>query len=459
MTQRPSDDGVRAMLLTAILVLAASIAMVAAARNTPRSVVEASVAGFPPALPTIAVPMPSNTTVPSTAAAPSATVLALDVASATPVPSATPAPSPTASATAVAGDRVPVGTRPPAPTPLGSETSAVPATATATNTPVPTPTKTMMSLRTDLPAMSLQDWPRPANDDGWGMHFIINAYPSEQEIDLNIQRLVDMRIKWAVVIYGDEIQLQKLAPRFRDAGITVVWRRMLRPYDRYYDWGRDIAILKNLGVAPYMQAYNEPEVPAEWPDGKSNEAVFLDNLVSACQDIYNAGGYVGLQFASSQWLRDALHEIKARNGQAVFGRMFFVPHSYGMNHPPDYTEDINAVLSFRIYAMVFQQEIGMVPPMIVGEGGWKYGATDDARFPKVTDELHRDYYVALYNWFRTGKLSNGEPLPDYLFAFCPWLIAHKMDDNAFYDSFAGDRTMTIAAIKAIPPFVRHFSWG
>jgi hypothetical protein len=367
----------------------------------------------------------------------------------------------TVTQTATADGRTAVGTRPPAPTPAATFTPIAGLTETAapTSTPAPTPTKTMMSLRGDLPAMALQDWPRPANDDGWGMHFVINAYPSEQEIDLNIQRMVDMRIKWAVVLYGDEVQLQKLAPRFRDAGITVIWRRMLRPYDRYYDWARDIGILKNLGVPPYMQAYNEPEVAAEWPDGKSNEAVFLDNLVSACQDIYNAGGYVGLQFASDGWLRDALHEIQARNGQAVFGRMFFIPHSYGMNHPPDYTEDINAVLSFRIYAMTFQTEIGMVPPMIVGEGGWKYGATDDARFPKVSDELHRDYYVALYSWFSTGKLSNGEPLPDYLFAFCPWLIAHKMDDNAFYDSFAGDRTMTIAAIKAIPPFVRHFAWG
>jgi hypothetical protein len=33
-----------------------------------------------------------------------------------------------------------------------------------------------------------------------------------------------------------------------------------------------------------------------------------------------------------------------------------------------------------------------------------------------------------------------------------------MDDNAWYDSFAGDRVLTIEAIKAIPPFERQFSW-
>jgi hypothetical protein len=307
--------------------------------------------------------------------------------------------------------------------------------------------------------MSLQDWPRPAGDNGWGMHFLSdNAYPSDELIAINIQRLVDLHIKWALVVYGDEIALQRLAPRFRDAGIMVVWRRFLRPYERYYEWGRDIAILQQNGMPPYMQIYNEPSVSAEWPGGQSNQAVFLDNLVHATQSVYDAGGYVGLQFVSENWLRTTLSEIKARGGEALFGRMFFIPHSYGMNHPPEYTEDINTVLSFRVFADIFRNEIGFVPPMIVGEGGWKWGATDDARYPKVSDELHRDYYVALYNWFRTGVLSNGEPLPDHLFAFCPWLIANKMDDNAFYDSFAGDRVLTIEAIKGIPVFERRFTW-
>ena len=94
------------------------------------------------------------------------------------------------------------------------------------------------------------------------MHFVVDPYPSEEEIDRNIQRMVDMRMKWALVIYGDEIQLQKLAPRFRDAGIMVVWRKMLRAYERYYEWGRDIKILQDLGVPPYMQLYNEPSVAA-----------------------------------------------------------------------------------------------------------------------------------------------------------------------------------------------------
>ena len=71
---------------------------------------------------------------------------------------------------------------------------------------------------------------------------------------------------------------------------------------------------------------------------------------------------------------------------------------------------------------------------------------------------HRDYHLAVFNWFRTGQLSNGQPLPDTLLAFCPWLLSSKLDDSAWFDSFYGDHTPTIDAVKALPVFQRRFSW-
>jgi hypothetical protein len=265
-------------------------------------------------------------------------------------------------------------------------------------------------------------------------------------------------MKWALVIYGDEIQLRKAAIKFRDAGITVVWRRMARPYARIFDLDRDVRILQEVGMPPYMQLYNEPSLPAEWDDREIDQERFLNNLLNAAAQVYNAGGYVGLQFVDERWLVAALREIKARGEEKIFGRVFFVPHPYGLNHPPSYTEDCNSVLGFRCFATVFEQEIGFVPPMIAGEGGWKYHATDDSRFPMVDDQLHAQYHKELFDWFRTGVLSDGQPLPDYLFAFCPWLLSDKMDDSAWFDSFAGDRILTIEAVRSIPPFVRKFSW-
>ncbi len=306
--------------------------------------------------------------------------------------------------------------------------------------------------------MELPDWPRPADDNGLGIHFLGKGYYSDEELDLNIWRMNTMRMKWALVIYSDEQQLRKAAQKFKAAGITVVWRKMRRPYQPFFDLGLDVQILQELGMPPYMQLYNEPSLPAEWDDREIDQERFLDNLIGAAVQVYNAGGYVGLQFVNEKWLEDTLREIKARGGEAIFGRMFFVPHPYGLNHPPEYEGSCDGVLGFRCYAEIFKQEIGFYPPMIAGEGGWKYNATDDSHYPKVDDTLHAEYHWKLFNWFRTGVMSNGQPLPDYLFAFCPWLLSDKMEDSAWFDSFAGDHTLTIEAVKSLPPFRRRFSW-
>lgn len=375
-------------------------------------------------LPSIVPEQPSATATPSIVA--SAALLSTPTDTATAQPSSTPSPTPRAS---------------PAPIPAS-----------------PTPTEIWQMELEDLPPLSLQDWPRPAQDNGLCIHFIPEEYHTPEHVDHHISRLVSMKMKWALVIYADEIQLEMTAPKFRDAGITVVWRKMLYPGDKYYDWGRDVQVLQSLGVPPYIQIYNEPSVEARWEDPPVPREEYMQDLLKAARDVYNAGGYVGLQFVDPAWLREALYEIRLHGGEAILHRMFFVPHPYGLNHPPSYQEDLNAVLGFLTFAQVFQEEIGFVPPMIAGEGGWMYGATDDNRFPQIDDQLHRDYHVAVFNWFRTGTLSNGQPLPDYLFAFCPWLLASKMDDSAWFDSFAGDRTLTIEAVRNMPPFTRRFSW-
>jgi hypothetical protein len=402
------------------------------------------------------------------------------VAVSTSIPTLAPSAAPTPPAPSA---QPPLGTLPPTLSPTAAPPAPTPTVApqltatpkpTATSKPksqaaAPSPTKTkkpkptatpwIMNLRADLPPMELKDWPRPAGDNGWGMHFLASQYYKPEDVDKQVARLVDMHIKWALVIYGDENMLRIAAPRFRDAGIMVVWRRMLRASSPYYDWGRDISILAEYGLPPYMQVYNEPNLDVEWEDGSGGLGDYEPRLLQAAQDIYNAGGYVGLQFVAEDWLTAALTSLKEHGGERIFKRMFFIPHPYGLNHPPEYDADVNAVLGFLPYAKIFQQEIGFVPPMIAGEGGWAIGSDHDTNFPKVTAELHRDYYVALFSMFKTGVMPNGDPLPDYFFAFCPWLLADSLNDSAFYDSFAGPRTLTIDALKAIPPFERKFSWS
>ena len=305
----------------------------------------------------------------------------------------------------------------------------------------------------------LQTWPRPANDNGRGMHFVQNLWVDEAEAQEQIERLTELGVRWVLVNYANHYQLKRLAPLFSEADLMVVWRPFVRPYESYPHWQADVEFLRTWGLPPYLQLYNEPSLAQEWDNGQPiDQAGYLQQLLPAIEAVYEAGGYVGLQFIDPTWLRLTLQTAKTEKMEYIVDRLFFIPHLYGINHPPDYDEDINGVLGFREFAKVFEAEIGFVPVMITGEGGWRPGEALDNRYPPISETMHRDYHLAVFDWFRNRRLSNGEPLPDYLFVFSAWLISDPQDPAAWYDSDAGDRTLTIEAVQSLPSFTRKFSW-
>ena len=170
--------------------------------------------------------------------------------------------------------------------------------------------------------------------------------------------------------------------------------------------------------------------------------------------------------------RAVLQSLKRANATNVIERLWFCPHPYGANHPPDYPydprnqqdhpgatvfTDNTTVLGFLEFAPVFEQELGFVPPFIAGEGGWQFGAREDNRYQQIDDHLHAQYHQTLFEVFSTRTLPNGDPLPDYFFAICPWIFFGPEED-AWYSFTRGTRQQTISAVKAFPDFVRQFSW-
>ncbi len=306
----------------------------------------------------------------------------------------------------------------------------------------------------------LQAWPRPKGDNGRGLHYLTTPTGEPFELQVQIERLKRLGVHWAVVNYPQRSHLLRMARAFAEAGIMVIWRPFIRPYETYDYWEKDVGFLRALGIPPYIQVYNEPSLGQEWEDAKRpiDQAVYLSHLLPAVKQVYQAGGYVGLQELDPEWLRAVLREFKKQNMTDIFQRMFFVPHAYGYNHPPEFDQDPNGVLGFRTFAQVFQTEIGFVPVMIAGEGGWRPGEAQDTRYPMVTQTRHRDYLLAVFNWFRSGKLSNGEALPDYLLAFCPWILSDPSDPAAWFDSASGNRILVIQAVQNLPAFERKFSW-
>jgi hypothetical protein len=314
--------------------------------------------------------------------------------------------------------------------------------------------------------MHLEDFPRPADDNGFGIHFGLDLRP--QSLETFTARMTALRLKWCLVPHEDEVQLARAAQVMSRAGIFPISRWMCQIDQNILDFVRFVKVLTDLQLPAYVQIFNEPSDLREWRDGVPKPRAFTARWCDHAARVADAGGLPGLQVLDVSELRAVLAELKARGATNVLERMWFCPHPYGANHPPDYpydkrnqydhpgatvTSDDATVLSFLEFAPVFEAELGFVPPFIAGEGGWQYGNAEDGRYPKVGETNHAEYHAALFNWFRSGQLSNGEPLPDYVFAFCPWILfGHEAD--AWYSWTTGTREATINAIKAIPPFVR-----
>jgi hypothetical protein len=221
---------------------------------------------------------------------------------------------------------------------------------------------------------------------------------------------------------------------------------------------------------------------------------FASRWLKQAQALVDVDAYPGLQVNSIEDLRAVLAQAQKDGMEHIFRRAWFCCHNYGLNRPARYPyDDINqralpvqhpewefagpvdqinrwrqegkhpgqtvhddyrCVLGFLAYARVFEEELGFVPPIICGEGGWEYGDLTDRRYPKVGNFLHQAHHMAMFAWFKDGVLSDGGRLPEYLFAVCPWIVSGADEPGAWYDGPQGTRHQTVAAVAGMPRFAR-----
>lgn len=348
----------------------------------------------------------------------------------------------------------------------------------------------VVDLSPEISHMELWEWPRPPEDNGLGIHLGLDF--REEALAEDLSRVKDLGLKWVLLVPQDEIQLERAIRLFWPEGIMPV----VRPYsliDRGHDFVRDVRVMRDCGVPPYIQIYNEPLDDREWSNGRPDRPLFVSKWVNNALAIYDAGGYPGLQVLDVGLLREVIAETRRRGVTHLWGRAWFCPHNYGLNHPPSYPydrvnqegipvqhpeweyvapieevnrwrqegknpgqtihDDHNSILGFLAFAKVFEEELGFVPPMICGEGGWQYRSSQDRRYAIIGDYLHAHYHQQMFAWFKIGRLSNGDPLPDYLFTVCPWILSGP-DADAWYSRTMGTREETIALVKGLLPFLR-----
>ncbi len=323
----------------------------------------------------------------------------------------------------------------------------------------------------------LRQYPRPPADNGRGLHFDLDL--TDDSIARAVENLQSIDAKWTTIYAQDQQQALRAAKAAWDAGIMPVVRIGVQ-IDQPFDPVPWVEALLKEGIPPYIQIFNEPEDDREWSQGTKPEDwkdVFGRNWAQQAVRVYDAGGYPGIQVLDKETFVAAVNAVRDLGRTDLWEHAFFVQHNYGSNHPPAYPydeqsqldtpaisieDDSSSVLSFLAYAKWMDESLGFVLPIIGGEGGWMYGSEDDRRYPKVDQALHAQHHVAMFDWFRTGILSNGEPLPDYLFSVSPWIESSRsfMGQNWWNNPLVpdGKLTQTIEAVKSIPPFVRRFSW-
>lgn len=309
-------------------------------------------------------------------------------------------------------------------------------------------------------------FPRPPRDNGIGIHlgFDLSAPMLARAVPL----LSQLRATWCLIPFRSEQELGSAAYAVAAQGIMPLARWLCQIDDNVIDFVRYTRFLRAMNLPAYIQIFNEPSNAHEWRDQMPKPRVFSARWCDHAARVAGEGGFPGLQVLHVQELEAVLRELKSLGARDVIERMWFCPHPYGSNHPPAYpydelnqrdhpgatlNDDPDTILQFLEFAPVFERELGFVPPFMAGECGWQYGNASDPRYPKIDDDYHAQYHAALFEMFLTQCLPNGAPLPDFVYAFCPWIL-YGSEADAWLSSRTGVRRKTLEAIQALPLFAR-----
>jgi hypothetical protein len=266
--------------------------------------------------------------------------------------------------------------------------------------------------------MPVSAFPRPVNDNGVGMHWIPTVAQTPDAVERFVAEASAMNVKWVTFLNdGTNIgQNDYLVRKLTAAGIEPVMRiytDQVKPIEG--DLGAMVRHYTALGV-DYFQPFNEPNHVVENAGAFPDVERYLDAWLPAAKVIAANGGLPGFgalgpagEFSDSEFLTQALRGIRARGETATLDKAWLSIHNYqadlGLDDPDGFSR-------FKVYAAIFQRELGRVPPMVGTEGGGfvRSTAQEAQRTPAV---------IAAYK-----RLINGET-PDYLFAYTYWVIANK----------------------------------
>jgi len=206
--------------------------------------------------------------------------------------------------------------------------------------------------------LPLRAYPRPANDNGLGIHWSTHLYAqSDEATSYFVSELNRMNIKWVKLL------VDGLTNHDYDRTVDDLVSRDIMPIIRIYQQCNEPYDPEALGALVrhyvargvyYYDLYNEPNQPGEsggWcsPDETPQPEVLAEIWAEAARTIYLAGGYPGIPsfFAPDKkqedWPEAFFHRffnaLREQGNEEVLYFSWASIHNYNINHPPTYPYD------------------------------------------------------------------------------------------------------------------------
>lgn len=266
-------------------------------------------------------------------------------------------------------------------------------------------------VRSDVVDIRLSLFPRPAEDNGRGLHWFPTMSQKPEVVDRFVPELVAMRIRWLVILQGVEdwnlASNDYLVERLNEAGIIPVMRIEARVGALDLERLRQIVIHYRGKGVHYFQIFNEPNAREEWSGADyPTPELFLRYWIPAAEIVAQNGGLPGLaplmpmsSRADEPFLDKELRLLVHTGRFDLINVMWVAIHNYG-------GMDENGFLRYRRYAAIAKSALGQNVPLLSTEGGM-----GDAMSSSET-------VVSAFDAMKTR-----EP---WLLAFCPWLIGNAV---------------------------------
>jgi hypothetical protein len=331
--------------------------------------------------------------------------------------------------------------------------------------------------------MELNEYPRPANDTGIGVHWVVGyatAIGISRIREYWIPELKSMGVKW-VKVFNHDGALDFCELLLAEGIMPVV--RIYRPSPNPGRLGvKELVLIDALirtGVR-YFEFNNEPDVDAEWKGGRvpvNGIELTVESTIANSEIILERGGMPAIPALANGSRWDLVGRIVAAGRRDLFdGPVWQAVHNFSRNRPLDYPYDIGnqegaafterfyrvlaeeswgedawrgrsaaevnrlrydrrspgasvmddhaCFLAYEYYDALNRKHLGRSLPILSTECGYLVGEDTDPRYPATTPDLHMAQTLEACR-VMMGTSQRFKAAPDYYFCTAFWLLANQ----------------------------------